>query len=130
MRSLSTAIVIAVVVMAGCAKAPPSLSPAGVRIWQANEGVVALGTVQHTAIELNKIQVCDPACHPLVSDRNTGIVVDAVADGLKAIQRVPDGWKATAVVVLERIEGRLDAAGKEKLAAYVIAARTVIDALR
>ena len=64
----------------GCAsKAPPSLSPAGVVVWQANEVAVAIGLVQTGAINLNKVQVCDPTpCHPLLSDANTRIVVDAV----------------------------------------------------
>ena len=97
----------------GCARnAPSSLSPAGVRLYQANEVAVGLGTLQHAAIELNKVQRCDPApCQPLLSDQNTRIVIEAVTDGLTTLRAVPDGWKATGLAVTQRIEGRLDAAG-------------------
>lgn len=52
--------------IAGCAsKAPPSLSPEGAVIWAANEAVVAINVLQHAAIELNRIQICEPARNSL-----------------------------------------------------------------
>ncbi len=115
--------------LAACAsKAPPSLSPAGVRIWEADQAVIALGDVQHVAIALNGVQVCDPApCHPLFSDNNTRIVVNVVAAGVKTIHQVPSGWKATALAALSQLSETLDAAGKSKLAAYLDAARAILN---
>lgn len=114
----------------GCAaKAPPSLSPAGVVTWQANESAVILGTVQHASIELNKVQRCEPACAPLLSDRNTGVVVDAVTDGLLTLRAVPQGWKATTSAALERMAVRLDEAGRAKLSTYLQAGRAALAAL-
>lgn len=111
-------------------KAPPGLSPVGVRVWQANEAVVALGTAQHAAIELNKIQVCEPApCHPLLSTRNTGVVVDAVTLALTTLRAVPDGWRATSLAALDTIIAKLDADGKTRFASYLTAARTIINAI-
>lgn len=120
-----------VVLLSSCAgKAPVGLDPAAIKIWEANEAAVGLGTLQHAAIELNKVQQCDPApCHPLLSDANTRIVVEAVTDGLTTIRAVPSGWKATAGAALDRVEQRLDAAGKTKLAAYVAAARSILTTL-
>src|SRR3990167_6568803 len=91
--------------LSGCAKPPPNLPAADVAIWKANEVVVALGTAQHAAIALKAVQVCPQptACHPLLSTRNTGIVVDAVEDALLTIQAVPGGWLATANAALARI---------------------------
>lgn len=105
----------------GCTHAPPSLSPAGARVYQANEVVVAIGTLQHAAIELNKTQVCPtPAtCHPLLLDANTKVVVDASTAALTTIKATPDGWKAAASALLTQITTRLDAAGKTQLSAYV-----------
>lgn len=133
------ALSLVIVSLAGCARhAPASLSPNGIRTWQANEVAVALGTVSHTAIELNKVQVCDPVtvgggepsnCHALLSDSNTRVVLDAVEDGLKTIKAVPDGWKATGLAALTRISARLDLAGRDKLNAYLTAAKAIIDAL-
>lgn len=116
---------------ASCAKhAPPSLSPAGVKIWQANEVVVAIGTLQRAAIQLNGVQVCEPApCHPLLSDHNTGVVVDSVTVALKTIDAAPGGWRVTATTAIDAIEQALDFTGRTKLRAYLEAARTIINSL-
>lgn len=125
--------IVVLLLAVGCAKAPPTLSPAGTQIWQANEAVVALGTLQHVAIELNALKVCaaPPAttCSPVLSDANTRTVVDTVTAALLTIKQVPTGWKATATAALTQIEQRLDALGKAKVAAYVGAARTVVNSL-
>jgi len=112
-------------------RAPASLTPAGVLVWQANEVTVGLGTLQHVAIGLNEVQVCEPLpCRPLLSTNNTGIVVDAVTDGITALKKVPEGWRATGLAAVQRIETRLDAAGKTKLSSYLAAARAVIENLK
>ena len=115
--------------LSGCRPAPPNLPPESVVVWKANEAVVAVGTVQHVAIELNKVLICDPTCHGVLSDKNTGIVVDAVRRILLTIQQVPNGWKQTALLGLDQIDAALDDAGKGKLKAYTAAARATIAAL-
>jgi hypothetical protein len=62
----------------------------------------------------------------LLSDRNTGIVVDAVTDGLTTLRALPAGWKATTVAVLDRIQIRLDAAGLTKFTPYLTAGRSAL----
>jgi len=124
-RRLSILILL-VVVAAACGKNPPTLSPTGVRYYQADRGVVAIGTIQHVAIQLNQVQVCDPQpCHPLLSENNTRSVVDASTIALTTIRATPQGWKAALETALARIEERLDAAGKSELAAYIAAARQI-----
>lgn len=118
----------------GCAKAPPNLPPDTLVVWKANEAVVAIGTVQHVAIELNKILICDPPpnqtnCHSVLSDKNTGIVVDAVRKVLLTIQQVPSGWRQTVLTGLDQIDAALDELGKAKLKAYTAAARVTVSAL-
>lgn len=119
---------VALALASACAKQPPNLPAADVLIWQANEVVVALGTAQHAAISLNAVQVCPTptTCHPLLSTRNTGIVVDAVTDALQTIRAVPNGWLATANAALKQIADRLDPEGRSKLSAYMAAVRAVI----
>ncbi len=115
----------------GCAKAPPSLTPAGVRDWQANEVVVAIGTLQRTAIALNGVQVCDPTpCKPLFSDANTRTVIDAVEVALRTIQAAPAGWRIAADTALTNITTKVDAAGLPKLQPYIAAARAVMDSIK
>lgn len=119
-----------VLVTSGCASAPTSLSPTGQRTYQANQAVVAIGMVQHVAIDLNQIQVCPPApCHPLLSDTNTGVVVDNVASALKTVRAVPGGWKLTIMSALVEMGQRLDAEGHRQLGSYIQTAVTVVSSL-
>ena len=122
------ALCLCLLALPSCAKQPPNLPAADVLIWQANEVVVALGTAQHAAIQLNAVQVCPQptVCHPLLSDANTRIVVDATTDALLTIKAVPNGWLATANAALKQIADRLDAEGRSKLSAYIAAVRAVI----
>lgn len=123
MRFRLSAALVAVMLTIGCAgKAPSSLSPVGVRSWEANQAVLTLGQVQKTAIGLNAIQKCSPApvvCAPLLSNANTGIVVDAVAASVKSIQQAPAGWRSSTTVALAEIRSRLDAGGKANLSAWL-----------
>ena len=93
MRLGGIVLALALSLQLGCAKQPANLPPDSAAIWRANEVVIAIGELQSVAIKLNGVQVCDPApCHPLLSTRNTGIVVDAAADALLTIDAVPQGW--------------------------------------
>jgi hypothetical protein len=121
---------IAVLLLASsCGKAPVTLSPAGIQDYRANQAVIAVGTLQRTAIALNAVQVCEPACRPLLSDQNTRTVIDAVEVSLKTIQAVPSGWRVAADTALSEISGKLDARGLATLQPYVTAARTVLASL-
>lgn len=110
-----------------CAHAPTSLSPIGARYYQADRGIVAIGTVQHTAIELNKVQVCNPTCHALVSDANTKTVIDVATATITTIKTAPDGWKAAVSAGIDQIILKLDASGKQELDAYLQAAKTIVN---
>lgn len=126
----SSLVVVVLVLAAACAnRAPTSLSPAGQLTWQANEAVVAIGTVQHVAIQLNDIERCEPTCVPLLSDANTRLVVDAATGAFNTIRALPQGWKATSLAALTQMANGLDANGKAKLAVYVQTARTIVEGL-
>lgn len=131
MRTRRTSLLFAVLLCAAsCAKAPASLSPAGVRDYKANEIVVSLGTLQRTAIALNAVQVCEPApCRPLFSDTNTRTVIDAVEVSLRTIQATPNGWRVAADTALTEISRKVDASGLSKIQPYLAAARTVLNSL-
>ena len=97
-----------------------ALPPGGAVLVRAREAAVAVGTIQHVAIELQKSD--------LLSEANTRIVVDAASDILNSIRALPEGWKAVTDVGIQRIEARLDAAGKTKLKPYLEAARIIVAA--
>ena len=118
---------------------PATLSGVGVSAWYANEAVVAIGTLQHVAIELNKVIICDaptatsnaiPSCHPILSDANTRVVVDSVTVALNTMRAVPSGWVQTTVTALDQISNKLDQYGQVKLRPYLDAARIVIGNFR
>ena len=139
---LATAMVLLVgsgLLNASCAppKLPPNLTPSEQAAYKrdvyANEAVVTIGSLQHTAIELNKVMICASAeptsCHQALSEANTRVVVRASNGALKVIQAVPSGWKAATDVALEQIENELDATGKTKFMPWVMAARGALAAL-
>lgn len=114
----------------GCHPAPPNLDPETTKIWQADQAQVILGELQHTAIKFNEVKTCDAAganCKPLLSDHNTGIVIDGVTVALKTVHVSPQGWQATATTALQSIADALDANGKVTLAAYIDAARSALN---
>lgn len=111
-------LLIATLLLTGCASAPPSLSPEAAALWRMNEAVIALGTVQHTAIEFNKLG--------MLSDDNTRHVVEVVTDALITIRVAPQGHRAVVAQALTRIRDRLDRVGQEQMAAYLDTAREVV----
>lgn len=136
-------LVLVAVLATGCAaKAPSSLTPAGVRAWQANQAVLALNTVQRGAIGLNAIERCDTVviaadgqaedanCRPLVSDRNTRLVIDVHAQAVTSIAEAPSSWWVVATEALVRIRNGLDADGRTTLAEWLDFARVLMEDLR
>ena len=126
-------LVLAALLLVSTACATAGLTRVAAAYQRADEGVVAIGTVQHAAIELNKINICptppatEPACHKLLSDANTGIVVDAATDALTTMKAAPAGWKVAVTTAIDRITLRLDAAGKHEVSAYLTAARAIVN---
>ena len=130
LRVAFIALLLALVVGCATLTPPPNLDPAVVPIWQANEAVVIVGTVQRAAIGLNGVQLCEPLpCHPLLSTANTGLVVDAATDALVTLRAAPSGWKGVALAALDRIALRLDAAGITKFTPYLAGARLALLAI-
>lgn len=131
MRSLY-ALVLIVASLSGCAKVvPPTLDPAADVAWRANEAVVALGQIQHVAIELNAAQVCPTptTCRPALADAQTRIIVTAITTALPAIAASPSGWRSVAIQAVTGIRARLDAAGRMKLQPYLTAALAALQSL-
>lgn len=121
----------ALVFYVGCTKTPPDVTPEMKTLYVANDAVVAIGTIQHAAIELNKQQVCDAVkvCKPLLNDANTRIVVDNAVTTLQIMGPNPTDWKAQAKKFLDAVEQRLDAAGNMSLLPYVNALKIILGVL-
>lgn len=118
----------------GCAKPPLNLPPEVANEWKINEVVIAIGNLQRTAIALNAVQKCDPApnetqCRPLFSNANTRLTIQIVEGAVRTIEAAPQGWQATANAAVDQLAMQLDDAGRSTLAAYIQAARAVINAV-
>lgn len=122
---------VAVIISTSCAArtVPSSLSGIGVTYYQANEVVVALDAVMSSAIALNELQICDPTCHPVLSEQNTRVVVQAIRSADLTLKQIPGGWQLIANTALDQVSLYLDSNGKEKILPYIIAAKSIIAAL-
>lgn len=145
MRRLA-ALLVAGSVLSGCGayRAPVTYPDPQKVLWYANEVAVGVNMLQHTAIELNKIQVCEagtavttspdaiaipPVCHPLLSEDNVRAVGETASDIRAALRQTPTGWRAIVSAGLERMQARLDNAGQVKLSAYLQAVRFLLQSL-
>lgn len=128
-RRLDSIILIALL-FAGCAKAPPSLTPVSLKVWQANEVVNVIGAVEQAAIAFNGQTVCSadpvPVCSPMLSEQATRIVVSACVFAIRTIQAYPDGWYATGLSAVTQIESNLGAAGQTRMLPYLATVRIVL----
>ena len=122
---------LAVISLSGCAakSIPSSLSGIGVTYYQANEVVVALDAVMSSAIALNTLQICDPTCHPVLSEQNTRVVVQAIRSADLTLKQIPGGWQLISTTALDQVSLYLDSNGREKILPYIIAAKSIIAAL-
>ena len=111
--------VLLVLALAGCAKAPPTLSPAGVAAFNATRVVKALDLVRDTAIAANA------QTPPLVSTANTRIVVNVYESAVRTIAAAPNGWKAIVSKALDELPNQLGAEYSQ-IEPYVNLVKTLI----
>jgi hypothetical protein len=103
-----------------CAKAPPTLSPAGAAAFQGTRVVKALDVLQDFAISAE-------AQNPkLLSTDNTRKVINFVGASVKLIDAVPGGWKPTVTAGLVQLEHDLPPAAWQRIAPYVQLLRVLI----
>jgi hypothetical protein len=129
----------------GAYRAPASYPQPQQVLFYANEVAVGVNMLQHTAIELNRISVCDagtvvtveapdaiaapPNCHPLLSENNVRAVGETASDVRAALRQTPAGWRAIVTAGLDRMVARLDNAGQVRMAAYLQAVRFLLGSL-
>jgi hypothetical protein len=115
--------VIAITVAAAlsCAKAPPTLSPAGAAAFQATRVVKALDVLRDFAVEAEAQQP------PLISTETTRAVVLYHRSALRTIGAVPGGWKDVVKVGLEELRVKFSAEEKVRFQPYVTLVLTLIE---
>lgn len=99
-------------------KVGPNTDPRAVTALKVKEVVIAIGTVQHTAIELNKVGI--------VNNEATEYTIDYVKSALNVIKATPNGWQPSVIKVLDELENKLNPDAKARLFPYLIIVRNLI----
>jgi hypothetical protein len=107
-------------VVADCAKAPPSLSPVGVRAFHASRVVEVLDLVRDVAI------AAEAVTPKLLSTDKTRLIVEWHRTTVASAGALVSGWQAGALAGLESWVGQLNDAELAVVRPYVILARAII----
>ena len=108
-------------IFAVCAKAPPTLSPAGAAAFHATQVVKALDVLRDFAISANA------QAPPLISTADTRKIVDFHESAVKTIGAVPAGWRNIVAVGLAQLQHDLPAAVWTRLAPYAALVTALIE---
>jgi hypothetical protein len=113
---------LALVLMLGCAKPPPNLTPEATAAFHATRVVKALDLVMDTAI------AAEAQTPKVLSTAHTRTVVEFHQMAVRAIHAVPGGWKPTVSAALNELQAKL---GPEyaQIAPYVNLVKTLIASL-
>lgn len=107
--------------MAGCAKAPPQLSPAGKSDFYKTQVVHQLDLLRDTAIAANALPT------PLLSTDDTRQVVAVHRSLLLTLQSSEAGWVAAVKMGLDQMVEKFKPAQKAVIAPYVAAVKLILD---
>lgn len=111
----------ALVLMGGCAKSPPSLSPRGQQAFYAQRVVQALDVMRDYVVAANGQEP------PLFTEAGTRRIVVYHRAALLTINELPDGWVASVKVGLVQVFEALSPADQEQLRPYFQLAEVLLN---
>lgn len=120
-RFKSSIFVALLVLVSGCASAPPSLSPAAVSAFNNHRVQRVLDLVRDTATDGNA------ATPPVFSTDATRKVVAWHRSAITVVHTLGTGWQATLNASLDELVKNLPPNERQLLATYVALAKTVIN---
>lgn len=97
--------------MAGCAKAPPSLSPTGVADFNKTRVVKALDLVRDTAVDAE-------AAHVIATDDARQVVLWHKS-AVTVVAASETGWKAIVTTTVDQTVSHLSSAAQSRLGPYI-----------
>lgn len=121
MKVARRAALVLCVVLAACAKAPPSLSPTGRAAFQAQQAVRVLDVIRDFSVAANDAQP------PIIARNDMRRIVMFHASVVRTIRAVPDGWKPVALVALDELRKDIAETSWKRLEPYIALLRTVIE---
>lgn len=107
-------------VLTSCAKAPPTLSPAGRAAFQAQQAVRVLDVIRDFAVAAND------QTPPIIARNDMRKVVEFHQQVVRTIRAVPDGWKPIALTALDQLKADLPPPTWQRLQPYVALLTAVI----
>ena len=122
MRRLRSTLLLLVIY--GCASAPPQLSPEAAIAWKGTQVIKALDTVRDMAI------AASATVPPLLSTATTRKIVVYHDSALDLVHAAPSGWLRIVEVGLEELLQDLPERDKQLLGSYIGLAQGVIRGLQ
>lgn len=113
-------VLVLVLVAASCAKAPPSLSPAGTAAFQATRVVKALDVLSDFVI------AAEAQTPKVISTANTRTIGNFVTAAAKTIDAAPGGWKPTVLAGLDQLQHDILPAEWQRVLPYVTLIKALI----
>lgn len=113
-------VVVALLVVTGCASAPPNLSRQGVAAFNATRIIGGLDLLRDSAIAANA------QIPPLVSTDTTRKIVTYHRSALLVIHDYPAGWMSAVVTGLNETVADLPPSEAQLLAPYVALVHTIL----
>lgn len=114
-------LILILVLLAACAKAPPTLSPAGTAAFQATRVVKALDVLRDVAISANE------QSPPLLSTATTRKVVLYHRSAVTVLGTAPEGWREVVGTGLSELHQSLSPAEQRQLDPYIRLVQTLIE---
>jgi ABC-type branched-subunit amino acid transport system ATPase component len=105
----------------GCAKAPPTLGPAGVTAFQNQQIQKSLDTIRDIAIDANA------TAPPVLTTDTTRKVVTWHKSAITVLHARGAGWVSTLTTSLDELSRNLPAAEQKTLAPYIALAKTLLN---
>jgi hypothetical protein len=104
----------------GCAKAPLSLSPAGVTAFQNSQIQKSLDTIRDIAIDANA------TTPPVLDTATTRKVVTWHQSAITVLHARGAGWVSALTTSLDELQKQLPASERKTLAPYIALAKTIL----
>lgn len=119
-RAYRTAVLLAVVLTAACAHAPPNLSPPATVAWHGTRVITAMDVVRDIAVAANH------TTPPALSTDTTRVIVTWHRTALVVVHQSPQGWTTTVATSLTEALRNLPPAEQRTLQPYVTLVMTVL----
>lgn len=120
MRHLKRTMLVLLLVLAACAKAPPNLTPEATRAFYGTQVIHDLDRLREVAVAAHA------TVPPLLSAEETLVVVKWHQAAITTVHAAPAGWPSGVSVGLDQAVQQLSPKARETIAPYVGIVKTLL----